>query len=761
MSSPPSFGAVDTSNCDREPIHIPGSIQPHGALIALHEPELTVFQVSDNVASFVDRGPGELLGQSLDTLLGVPRAERFRETCVGRESFLDINPIALELATRGGVRRLDGVLHRAEGLLILELEPSPKRSHDATDTYLQLARAAVRDLQVASTLEELLQRAAELIRGRAGFDRVMVYRFDRDWHGEVIAEAVREDLAPFLGLHYPASDIPAQARELYTRSWLRLIPDVGYTPVPLTPSHNPLSGAPLDLSSSILRSVSPIHLEYLRNMGVAASMSISLMKRGKLWGLIACHHQTPHPVSYELRAFAEFIAQALSWQLTSKLQLGDAERRLSSKRIQSRLIAAMAGSSSLVEGLLRAHPEEFLALGRATGGALHHEGALHTVGVVPPESEILAIIERLASGATDDLFATDVLSELHPPAAGYPSVASGLLAITLSRQNRDCLLWFRPEHAMTVTWGGDPHKAVEQGSLRLSPRKSFSAWKEHVHLHSLPFDDADLEAARDLRSAMLAVILRRASELKRLNQELNEAVLARDDFFSVASHELRTPLSTLTLQLHMLLGPAAAEGLPALQLRSRLEVADRQVKRLNQLIDLLLDVTRIRAGKLDLRLEDGIDLGAVIREVAGGMELERQRFRCPLELQLAEGVKGRWDAQRLDQVVTNLLSNAFKYGDQKKVTVTLTSEQARRSGQGVARLAVRDEGIGMTPEEVSRIFQRFERAGVVREYTTGLGLGLWITEQIVLRLGGAIETQSTPKRGSTFIVTLPLAGPVE
>ena len=259
----------------------------------------------------------------------------------------------------------------------------------------------------------------------------------------------------------------------------------------------------------------------------------------------------------------------------------------------------------------------------------------------------------------------------------------------------------------------------------------------------------------------LAVILRRASELKRLNQELNEAVLARDDFFSVASHELRTPLSTLTLQLHMLLGPAAAEGLPAPQLRSRLEVADRQVKRLNQLIDLLLDVTRIRAGKLDLRLEDGIDLGAVIREVAGGMELERQRFRCPLELQLAERVKGRWDAQRLDQVVTNLLSNAFKYGDQQKVTVTLTSEPASRSGQGVARLAVRDEGIGMTPEEVSRIFQRFERAGVVREYTTGLGLGLWITQQIVLRLGGAIETQSTPKRGSTFIVTLPLVGPVE
>lgn len=751
----PRFGEADLTNCDREPIHIPGSVQPHGALLVMAEPELTIVQVSDNVEAYLGRAPDALLYHPFDDLLGRERAARFRESYVGRETFIDLNPVAIEVPDHaGGIRTFDGVFHRSGGLLVLELEPAPPRAPGDTETFVQRVRRSLRDLELASSVPELFQIAAQRVRDITGFDRVMVYRFGHDWHGEVIAEARRDGLEPFLGLHYPASDIPRQARELYARSWLRLIPDVAYTPARLVPAENPVTGAALDLGFSVLRSVSPIHLEYLRNMGVAASMSISLLKDGALWGLIACHHTAPHRVPYEVRAVCEFLGQILSWQLSTKTEAAETRRRLETRRIQAGLIEAMSLNTSLVEGLL-ADGEAFLSFAGATGGAVYYDGALRTVGMVPAEPEILGLVEWLSTSGTGDVFASDFLPGLYRPAERFKDVASGLLSIALSRQHRDHVLWFRPEMLRTVTWGGDPSKPVqvEGGELRLTPRKSFAAWKEIVRLHSTVWEDAEIDAAREFRSAILAVIVRRAAELKRLNAELKEAVRARDDFLSIASHELKTPLSTLQLQFHMLLGAGLdVATLPADRLRAKLDISDRQVKRLTELVDSLLDVTRIRSGKLDLRLEDAVDLGAVVRNVLERMRSEQGRTGARLESRVAEGVTGRWDAQRLDQVVTNLVSNAFKYGAGKPITVLVTSDATW------ARLVVRDEGIGLTPADQARLFHRFERAVSERDYA-GLGLGLWITKQIVTRLGGEIVVDSAPDRGTAFTILLPLAGP--
>lgn len=751
----PRFGEADLTNCDREPIHVPGSIQPHGALLAMREPELTIVQVSENVGALLDRGPEELLFHTFDDLLGRERAAAFREKYLGRDSFVDVNPVAIEVPVDGGgARTFDGVFHRSGGLLVLELEPAPPRASDYIETFVQRVRSSLRELERAGSVAELLQVAALRTRSITGFDRVMVYRFGRDWHGEVIAEARRDDLEPFLGLHYPASDIPRQARELYARSWLRLIPDVAYAPARLVPVENPVTGATLDLGFSVLRSVSPIHVEYLRNMGVAASMSISLLKDGALWGLIACHHTTPHRLPYEVRAVCEFLGQVLSWQLSTKTEATETRRRLETRQIQAALIEAMSVHTSLVEGLL-ASEEAFLGLAGATGGAVYYDGALRTVGSVPTEPEILGLVEWLSTSGTGDVFASDFLPGLYRPAEAFKDEASGLLSIALSRQHRDHVLWFRPEILRTVTWGGDPSKPVEvEGSeLRLTPRKSFAAWKEIVRLHSTVWEDAEIDAARDLRSAVLAVIVRRAVELKRLNAELKEAVRARDDFLSIASHELKTPLSTLQLQFHMLLGGGLdVATLPPDRLRAKLELSERQVKRLTELVDALLDVTRIRSGKLDLRLEDAVDLGTVVRQVLERMRPEQGRTGARIESRIAEGVIGRWDAQRLDQVATNLVSNAFKYGAGKPITVLVTSDAVW------ARLVVRDEGIGLTPADQARIFHRFERAVAERDYA-GLGLGLWITRQIVTRLGGEIVVDSTLNQGTAFTVLLPLKGP--
>ncbi|MGC4117257.1 MAG: HAMP domain-containing sensor histidine kinase [Myxococcales bacterium] len=229
---------------------------------------------------------------------------------------------------------------------------------------------------------------------------------------------------------------------------------------------------------------------------------------------------------------------------------------------------------------------------------------------------------------------------------------------------------------------------------------------------------------------------------------------ARDDFLSVASHELKTPLTTLQLQFHLLLkDPGATAPMPLDRLRAKLEVADRQVRRLSGLVESLLDVTRIRAGRLDIQLEDGVDLGGVAGEAASRLQLQAERSRTPLDVRAAAGATGRWDRQRLDQVVSNLVSNALKYGAGKPVTVTVTADDGR------ARLEVRDEGIGMSAEDQARIFERFERAVADHDYA-GLGLGLWITQQIVHRLGGEISVESAPGRGAAFVVDLPRAGPV-
>ena len=315
----PSGTPVDLDNCAREPIHIPGSVQPRGVLAVVREPELVVSQVSANVAELlgrevgdvVEHGVGEAFGERLGSILA-------RVT----SSFGDLrerNPVEVELDVRGSAIAFDAILHRSDGTLLVELEPAEgPRPFSFPNTY-QAARGAVGDLNRAASLQELYDITATSIRALTGFDRVMVYRYDHDYNGEVVAEARREDLGSFLGQHYPASDIPAQARALYEKNWIRLISDVAYTPAPLVPAVDPVSGAPQDLTYSSLRSVSPIHIEYLQNMGVQASMSISLLRDGTLWGLIACHHYSgPHTPPYGVRAAAEFLGSTLSLRLVDR-----------------------------------------------------------------------------------------------------------------------------------------------------------------------------------------------------------------------------------------------------------------------------------------------------------------------------------------------------------------------------------------------------------------------------------------------------------
>ncbi|MBW3585753.1 MAG: GAF domain-containing protein, partial [Cyanobacteria bacterium 0813] len=378
-------------------------------------------------------------------------------------------------------------------------------------------------------LKELCQLTVEEIRKISGFDRVMVYQFDPEGNGAVIAEAKAEKLSPFLGLNYPSSDIPKQARQLYSLNWLRLIPDINYQPVPLVSGKNAASLQPLDLSFTVLRSVSPIHIEYLQNMGVAASMSISLIKDKKLWGLIACHNYTPKYLNYELRAACEFIGQVMSLELQSKEGNEDYDYKLHLKSILTKIFEDISTSENLSQVLVKCQ-HNLLEAVNAQGAAIVFGDNCYRVGQTPQGEALKYLTQWVQNNLNKEIFYTDSLTKCYPEAEEFKDTASGCLAVAISPTQKIYVLWFRPEVIKTVNWAGNPNKSVEKdedGNPRLSPRKSFELWKENVRYKSLPWKECEIDAALELKKAMINIVLCQVDKLEKLNTAL-EASVARE-----------------------------------------------------------------------------------------------------------------------------------------------------------------------------------------------------------------------------------------
>lgn len=730
-------------DCAREPVHVPGAIQPHGVLLALEVDSLRVLQVSANTLELLGIEPSALLGRALGELIDGSTLEL--PDAPTNAALETRNPVRVRVAGR----ELDAILHRSATRLLVELEPATRYAAGAPDLRHasdSVQRALVR-LRTAETEEELFAIAASEVRAMTGFDRVMIYRFEPEGHGEVVAEAQRGGLDSFFGLHFPASDIPEPARRLYVLNPLRLIPDARYVAAPLVPSLDPRTGAPLDLTWSVLRSVAPVHLEYLANMGVRASMSISLLERDSLWGLVACHHATTHFVPYGTRLACELFAQVFAWQ---RALLADREReraRAHAGHIRMRIVRRMSGEG-VSAGAMHGSPN-VRDLVPSGGAALWSPGSCITLGATPSPARIGDIARWLQPGLSGGgVFHTDRLSRLTPLGAGIEDVASGLLAVGFSGTEDHVLFWFRPEVVQTVRWGGDVRAQEREGHL--GPRRSFAEWVEHVRGSSLPWDPAEIEQAEELRAAILGIVVRTAAELARLNEELRGAVRSRDEFLSMASHELRTPLSTLELQLEVLLRLAESSPdttLGADRVARSLGLARKQLTRLEQLVSEMLDLSRLSAGRLELEPTEGVDLRSIVDDVL--LRFAERMAGIPVEVKSSGDSVGCWDASRLDQVVTNLLSNAIKYGDEKPVTIEIAGR-----ADGVT-LTVRDEGAGLSLDERAQLFSRFHRARSNQRRYAGFGLGLWIVKQFVEAHGGSVDVESEPGKGAAFRVALP------
>ncbi|WNG39286.1 GAF domain-containing protein [Archangium violaceum] len=738
---------ADLTNCDREPIHIPGAIQPHGVLLVLREPMLEIRQVSENVQALLGVTAQDLLGRTLEALLPSTQVESVRATLLS-ERLKDHNPLKLTIRGGSGERTFNGIAHRHQGRLFLELEPSSEQEALPFFGFYHQARGSMSRLRDARDLRELCEEAVREVRRLTGFDRVIIYRFDAEWNGQVLAEDRVEKADPYLGLHFPASDIPRQARELYTLNWLRIIPTVDYVPARILALPEEAAQGPLDMSFCVLRSVSPIHLEYLHNMGAFASMSISLMKEGRLWGLISCTDVSgPRYIPYEVRTACEFVGEFMSSFIPSKEGYEDYDQRLRARSVQARLLERMTRNPDFAEGLCHP-PPELLELTGATGAAVYFNGATTIVGKAPTDEQLQGLIRWLGEKADPtEVFSTTSLSREYPEAEAFKDVAAGLIAASMSRGRHNYVLWFRPEVVQTVEWGGNPNKPVDSqdDQLRLHPRKSFALWKETVRGRSLPWKDYELEAAQELRRNIIDIVLQRSEELLKLNTELERSNVELDSFAYAASHDLKEPLRGIHNYASLVLREESGHLKPTN--RTRMDTVVRLTQRMESLINSLLHYAQVGRTELSLRETDLNEVIASVLEVLKPRIDEAQvEVRIPKPLPPA-----RCDRVRMVEVFTNLITNAIKYNDKETKWVELG---ATSTSEGDTVYFVRDNGIGIRPEYYEPIFRIFKRLHGRDKYGGGTGTGLTIVKRLIERHNGRIWLESQPGEGTTFFFTL-------
>lgn len=707
--------SLDITACDREPIHIPGAIQPHGLMLVV---DAATLDVVAGAGAIEDRLTLEWLGRPLAALLGDEVAQMVAAMPIGPGTAIAAVPVD------GIAERFSVTAHRIAGeRVLIELEPGIVDAPWGKGSALSWIDAAVTSFERTADLPMLFDRAATTFQMLTGFDRVMLYRFLDEDAGRVVAEARSADLPSFLHHHFPASDIPKQARALYVRNKTRSIPDVDYVPAPIRPE----GFETLDLSDVGLRSVSPIHVRYLKNMGVAASASISIVKDGLLWGMIACHHYAPRRLSPELRAAAAGLAGALARQIRAKEEADLYRERLRLRAAEDSLLPRIVGMGDLVPAIRRLMPEVMTMMG-ATGFAVVDQGKVQTHGTCPPELAILDIAGWTAIRGSGDVFFTHELPKLMPEAGPLAARAAGVLALPLV-DGGVTLLWFRAEHVEEVEWAGNPHKSVAlTPDATLNPRTSFESWRETVCGRSRRWTMEEVEAGHRLRRALHDAAQNHRlrglnSALQRTLDDKEALLLQKDVLMKEVDHRVQNSLqlvsSFLSLQAKAADDPHVREQLNEAKARlAAVALVHRRLYRDEQI--------------------QTVDLGRYLEDLVGDMKQSMGRdWAAMMRLDLAPVLMPTDRAINLGLVTTELIINATKYAyDGAAGPVTITLEQYGNR----LRLIVADQGRGKGTEDPGQ----------------GRGFGSRMMAAMMQRLSGSIEYDDN-QPGLRAIVIAPIA----
>ncbi|WP_187260873.1 ATP-binding protein [Pontibacter beigongshangensis] len=732
---------VDLSNCDTEPIHLIGRIQPHGFMIVMDATTFQIEQVSRNIQDFIAHA-------APDALVGKPIAEictssEFPVLQAQLQASTVLNP---QLLTLKG-RQFFGFLHETEGRLVLECEPYQQTTDEKRFERTYAFSEFQTQLNNKDTLLDQGQLLVDYVQHILNYDRVMLYVFDTDWHGEVIAEKIKPGTHSYLHHHFPSTDIPAPARALLEKKHVRQIPDIGAAAVDLVPYLNPATGKPTDILKSELRNPSEIHLEYLRNMEAFATLSISVMVKGKLWGLITCQHQRPKFINYWMRQTCNLATKAFANAVLASQEMRDISVLEHYKQLEEALVNQVIAAGTITKGLFEGK-HNLLDLTTCSGAALFADNELAVTGKVPDREQLMQLLQWLSDTNKERVFYTRELSRQFPAAAAYQHLASGLLALEISKYNKEYILYFKPEIRESVVWAGNPEKPeLAKANDKIRPRKSFDKWVEIIKGKSLPWTLNELEITQVLLKDVIAIILRnQAGRLEQLNRNLHNSArsLRRknerlEDFTHIITHNLRSPISNI-------------QGLYNLyEAEPTHETGAEVMRRMHVVIDNMAstidDLNAILRAALDQQLsQDTVNIAGLVEKEKQNMEavLTETGGEILTDFQAPEITMPK---VYMESLIHNLLSNAVKYrSPDRKPVVHLKSWQENNT----FFLTVSDNGLGINldrhGQKIFGLFQTFH------SHKEAKGLGLYITKMQVESLGGTIAVESEPGQGTTFTV---------
>jgi light-regulated signal transduction histidine kinase (bacteriophytochrome) len=764
----PNLARTDSllTNCDREPIHVPGTIQPHGILLVVDPVDLMIRQASINGEPAFRRPIDQIVRCPLRDILNPVWLELIEATIdAGFDS-----PTATFVAGSGaplsihrgsqhqGSQNTDDanstsgfhlMAHVTEAGIVLEFEQNDfypcAKEPPAASRGLPL-RELMRRLGEAKTIEAMGDAICGAVEAQTQFDRVLLYRFEPNWNGIVVSERNNGRLPSYLHHRFPAHDIPAQARELYRVNPVRIIPSADFVPVTLVPVISPATNKPLDMTAAVLRSVSPVHIQYMQNMQTAASMSISILNHGELWGLIACHHSQPMHVPYPQRIACEQFAEAFSLRLSAVEQIHDFRQHRAVRNAFTELLASMSETRDIAAALSE-KSQELLQLTGAQGAAVVVDGSCTLMGETPDEAQVFALADWLFTRVDEEQYSTDALSSAYPPATQYVEVASGLMAIAISKRYPSYVLWFRPEVVRTVPWAGDPHRveAFEEHPAQLHPRTSFETWRETVRGRSTAWAASECDGAAELRNAIVGMVLRKAEELAELNEELSRSNRELEAFSYSVSHDLRAPLRHIVGYAEML---KSYGGNKFTEQEERcIATIIESSEYAGRLVDKLLNYSRL--GQANLQLTQ-IDMDTLFREVC--RDAMREAGDRQISWVFTSFPEVSADLMMIRMAVRDLISNAVKYTRHEDVAII---EVGYREEPEQHVFWVKDNGVGFDMKYADKLFGVFQRLHRWEDFE-GTGIGLANVRRVIERHGGRTWADATEGVGANFFFTLPI-----